>query len=64
MNTEELSQLIRMAQVLKIRCNMLYGELKRTNNDAQATAVREAHQDANNCESRLIRIQESEEASP
>ncbi len=56
MNTDEISQLIRMAQVLKVRSGLLADELAKAKRGPQSGAALNASDCAFNAEKKLNRI--------
>lgn len=57
--TDDLTQLIRMAQVLKMRTGLLADELGRLSYGPEAGSARRAADDAQSAEKRLIQIADS-----
>ena len=58
MNLEEIEQLIRMAQVLKVRARMLSSELAKAKHGPQSSRATQVHYLAENAEQKLASILE------
>lgn len=56
MNTSDISDLIRLAQVLKVRCDLLANELVKNKRGPQAARARKASDDALFAERKLVSI--------
>ncbi len=58
MNTDEIEQLIRMAQVLKVRSRMLSHELAKAKHGPQSSRATQVHYLAQDAEDKLTAILE------